>query len=93
MSKKPRGAPWIPAAIDDADVAALKAVNSGTASADQQIRAINCIIYKIARTYDQPFRSGADGDRETAFACGMQWVGQQIVKETMLVRASTTKSR
>lgn len=84
MSKKPAPPPCHPAPYDEADIGAIKAVNSGTANTGQQIRAINWIIYNLCGTYDQPYRAGVGGDRDTVFACGKQFVGQQIVKLTKL---------
>lgn len=61
-------------------VAAVQALSLGTANEGQQKQALDWIIREVAGTYDQPYRPGVDGDRETAFACGRQFVGQQIVK-------------
>lgn len=85
--KKPRvvGA-YEPAAYDDATSAALRAMADGVATASQQKLALGWIINEAAKTYDQPFRPGGqDGDRDTAFACGRMFVGQQIVKVMKLV--------
>lgn len=71
-----------PAEYDDTITRALKALQTGTASPDQQQQALNWIIHEAARTYDQPFRPGGDdGARATDFACGRMFVGQQIVKQ------------
>lgn len=73
--------PYMPAAYSKYDVYALKALQSGMATPDQQQRALAWIINRCAKTYDLPYRPGGqDGDRDTAFACGEQFVGQQIVK-------------
>ncbi len=43
--------------------------------------ALRWIIEDCASTYDEPYRSDADGgDRDTAYACGRRFVGLQIVK-------------
>ena len=73
---------------DDADHAALKACQAGEASGIQQQRALRWIIEKAAATYDLPFRPGADGARDTDFACGRMFVGQQIVRELNTFRPS-----
>jgi hypothetical protein len=69
--------PWKPHPWELADAHALRALQQGTAQPHQQQRALKWII-EAARTYDQPYRPGSD--RDTAFACGMQSVGQSIVK-------------
>ena len=81
MSRKPRDPAWIPANYEPADVEAIKALHDGTADSHQQRRALNWIIETAALTYDMPFRSDADGgERDTSFALGRVFVGQQIVK-------------
>lgn len=69
--------PWKPIGWEPEDAYALRALAQGTATPEQQQRALKWIL-DAARTYDQPFR--ASSPYETAFACGMQWVGQSIVK-------------
>lgn len=82
MSKKPTPQPWHPAPYDPdgADTMAIKALAAGKASEGQQKRALHWIINSVCGTYDQPFRPGEGGDRDTVFACAKQFVGQQIVK-------------
>lgn len=73
--------PYMPAPYSKYDVYAIKALQNGTATAEQQQRALAWIINKCAKTYDLPYQPGGqDGDRDTAFAAGKQFVGQQIVK-------------
>lgn len=72
--------PYMPASYTKYDIYALKALQDGTASAAQQQRALAWIVNHAARTYDLPYHPGADGDRDTAFASGKMFVGQQIVK-------------
>lgn len=69
-----------PADYEPHIIGAIKALASGNANESQQKNALAWIINEAAKTYDQPFRPGADGDRDTAFACGRMFVGQQIVK-------------
>lgn len=85
MTKKSAPSACAEAPFAPEDMAAIKAVNTGTANDAQQIRAINWIIYTLCRTYDQPYRPGEGGDRDTVFACAKQFVGQQIVKLTKLI--------
>ncbi len=71
----------MPVKYEAADVEALQAVQSGTADAYQQRRALDWIIETAAETYGEPFRSDADGgERDTSFALGRAFVGRQIVK-------------
>ena len=74
-------APWLPAEWDIADAAAIQALQRGDASAEQQRRALAWIINIAAGTYDLSYRPGGpDGERDTTFALGRAFVGQQIVK-------------
>lgn len=83
----PRVVPaYEPARYDEAVLAAIKAVNAGVASADQQQLALRWIVEQACGTYDQPFRPGHDG--QTEFACGRMFAGQQIVKMLKLVPVS-----
>lgn len=82
-------APWLPADWDIADASAIQALQRGDASAEQQRRALGWIINTAAGTYDLSYRPGGqDGERDTAFALGRVFVGQQIVK---LMKISLTK--
>lgn len=78
-------APWRPPEYDDADAAALQALARGTANADQQKRALAWVIERAAATYEMTYRPGGpDGDRDTAFAEGRRFVGNQVVKMVKL---------
>ena len=82
--KKPAG-PWTPSNYDVVDVQAIQALVRGDATADQQQRALRWIIEQAAGTYDQSFwPGGEDGRRNTDFAEGRRFVGNQIVKLTKL---------
>ncbi|MCC6172066.1 MAG: hypothetical protein IT481_08560 [Gammaproteobacteria bacterium] len=72
---------------------ALKALQAGNANSGQQQMALRWIVAAAAGTYDQPFRPGAGGDRDTAFACGRMFVGQQIVKQLNTVRVTKEKPK
>lgn len=53
----------------------------GTASADQQRRALKYIIEVLCGTYDMSYQPGdGDGRRDSDFAEGKRFVGNQIVK-------------
>lgn len=83
------GAPWRPVEFQPADAQAIQALVRGDCPAHLQQRAINFIVEKLCGTYDMPYRPGEDGRRDTDFACGMQWVGKQIVR-LMKVRTNTS---
>lgn len=69
--------PHIPPQYDLADVNAIQALHRGDANPDQQQRALKWIIERAAGTYEFHFYPG---DRETAFALGRAFPGQQLVK-------------
>jgi hypothetical protein len=73
--------PWMPAPYEEPDTYAIKSLATGTANEGQQKRALKWIIETLCGTYDQPYRPGDDGDRDTVFACAKMFVGQQIVKQ------------
>jgi len=78
---KPKSsAPWMPVKYVKADVAALQAMRRGEANADQQVRALEYILETICDRNGMSFRPGPDGARETDFAEGRRFVGNQIVK-------------
>ena len=77
----PRPEPWKPPEWTPEDAHAVQAVAQGRASEDQQRRAIRFIVDSICGTYDMPYRpGGAEGARDTDFALGRMFAGQQIVK-------------
>ncbi len=80
---------WKPSHAEDQDIYALRALQLGTATDVQQRRALDWIINSAARTYDLPY--SPTNPHDTAFACGMQHVGKQIVKllNAKIDRAST----
>lgn len=94
MPRKPartalaENAPWMPAWYELADASALQALVAGEANPDQQKRAVKWLIERAAGTYDMSYRPGPEGDRDTAFAEGRRFVGQQVVK---LLRLNVSK--
>ena len=72
-------APWKPPKYENADAAALQALQRGNASSHQQKRALDWILLKACATYDFPYRPGPN-DRDTNIALGKMGVGQQITK-------------
>ena|SRR3990172_3064719 len=71
--------PWTPPKPTLPDVVALKALAVGSATADQQIRALKFIVEQVAGTYEEIYCPGAGGDRDTAYALGKRRVGTYIV--------------
>lgn len=65
-----------PAKWDKLDAIALQALAGGTATADQQQRALNWIIYSACGTYDLDYRPDP---REHAAVSGKRMVGLHIV--------------
>jgi len=59
-------------------VYALKALHEGTADAGQQRLALDYIVHVIAKRFDLPYFP--DSDRDSAFAAGKLFVGEQILK-------------
>jgi hypothetical protein len=77
-----KSAPWYPPAYELADIMAVKGLAAGTASADQQQRAIKWIIENACAAYELSYRPTSD--RDTSFAEGRRFVGLQIVKALKL---------
>lgn len=69
---------WLPVPYELADASALQALQTGTADAGQQRRALDWIINQAAATYEMPYRP--ESARDTDFMLGRVFVGQQIVK-------------
>lgn len=84
MARPVSSAPWMPVQYKKADVAALQAMRRGEANADQQLRALEYILDTICDRTGMSFRPGPDGARDTDFAEGRRFVGNQIVKLTNL---------
>lgn len=72
---------YLPAKWDLADLCAVQACYGGTATPEQQQRAINWIIANAAATDDVEFRSEP---HDHAFASGRRFVGLQIRKMIQL---------
>lgn len=76
--RKPIAGAITPPDWTSADVYAMRALRTGTASEAQQKRALDWIIQLAARTYDVSYSPASD--RDTSFAEGRRFVGLQIVK-------------
>lgn len=72
--------PWKPPSFEPADAAAFQALQRGSATSDQQKRALDWLIKQACAAYDLSYRPGPDGERETAFAEGKRFVALQVVK-------------
>lgn len=73
-----KNAPWFPPPYELADINAIRGLQAGTASSDQQQRALKWIIENACATYELSYRP--TNDRDTSFAEGRRFVGLQIVK-------------
>ena len=71
-------APWYPPLYELSDLRAIKGIAAGTATPDQQQRALKWIIENACATYELSYRPTSD--RDTSFAEGRRFVGLQIVK-------------
>jgi len=71
-------APWVPAAFEPADAVAVQACYYGTASEDQQKRAMNFLL-AMSLNDKVLYFPGEDGRRDTDFALGRAFVGHAII--------------
>lgn len=79
--------PWLPAKYTVAEVAAIQAMHRGDADEYQQKCALRWIIESAARAGDElyfPTDADNDGRRDTDYALGKRYVGNQIIKLTLL---------
>ena len=84
MAALSKCSPLIPEAPTKSQALAIQALNTGTANEQQQKDSLKYIIEVLCKTYDMPYRPGADGPRETDLALGMMHVGHQLVRMTKL---------
>ena len=80
MPRIDKTSPLYPTPRSDRDIIAVRAVAKGNASEEQQRRALKFIVESLCATYDEPYRPGLEGARETDFALGKAHVGREIVK-------------
>jgi hypothetical protein len=85
MAKEPKAkaapAPYTPPPYADADISAIQALHRGEATPEQQKRALDWWINVACATYDLQYRPGGqEGERDTSFALGRAFPGQQTVK-------------
>ncbi len=75
---KPRQAPpYESSPFTEAEALAIKSLATGTANEGQQRTALAWIINRCAGTYDLTYFPASA--RDSDFAAGKRWVGQQIV--------------
>ncbi len=72
-----KNAPWMPVPFELADAYAMRKLATGTASPEEQLRALRWIQGPCCGLPDWPYRPGAT-DRDTNIALGRQFVGHQI---------------
>ena len=70
--------------------AALQAVAKGTALEHQQRLAMQVIVEKICRRYEDPYCPGRDGERDSVFAMGRMRAGTIL---TSFLNADLAKFR
>lgn len=74
---------WAPAEWEKVDASAIKALQAGKASPEQQQRALDWILKKACLLGDWGYRPG-ESDRDTNVVLGRQLVGHQIMKLVMV---------
>lgn len=77
-------ADWFPA-----DASAVQACCNGTATPEQQVRAMNWILHQGCRVDDSEYRTN---ERDHAFASGRRFVGLQIRKLYLIRPSAFTKN-
>jgi hypothetical protein len=77
---KPEHRPWFPVKWEENlhAVYALQALQKGEANKDQQQIALDFFINKMCATYDMTYIP--DSERDSNFAEGKRWVGNQLIK-------------
>lgn len=78
-------APYLPAEYELADVHALKALERGDATVEQQKRVLMWLVHSATAVHDIEYRPDS---RDHAFASGKRFVGLQIIK---LLRLDTSQ--
>ena len=79
----PKKEPWLPADYDDDVIYAIRALSGGTANAGQQKIVWDYLMFLTAADpefADLFYRPGEVGRRDTDFALGKNYVGQQLRK-------------
>lgn len=82
MQVAARSKPYTPVPYEAKHVRLIQALQRGDATPQMQRDALKWIIESVSAAYDMPYY---ESDRDTAFACGRQYVGKQLVKMTVLI--------
>jgi len=69
-----------PAGYGIPEASAWQALSRGEANKDQQLLAVRWLLEGPCGLHDLQYRPGEAGRRDTDFACGKRYVGQQVVK-------------
>ena len=77
-------APYLPPVYTRADVLAVQALAAGTATPEQQQRALRYVVEDVSRYYEISYCSGPDGARDSAMAEGRRFVGGWLVLLTKM---------
>lgn len=80
LTKKKPWRPWHPCDYTDVVAIALAALRGGTADAEQQKMAMDWILQEACMRPGMSFVPGDEGRRDTDFAEGRRFVGNQIAK-------------
>jgi len=78
--KIPSSSVIVPAEYGLPEASAWQAIARGEANKDQQILALRWLLNGPCGLHDLQYRPGENGRRDTDFACGKRYVGQQVVK-------------
>lgn len=79
-----KNAPWMPADYNKAITSAFQSIMiHKNASQHQQELAIDWIINQVCKTHDMSYRPNSE--RDTNFAEGKRFVGNQILKQINLI--------
>ena len=82
MAKRGVRRPWHPVIPEEHITGALKALAAGNANQGQQQNALRWIIESLCDTYGMSYQP--ESERDTVFAEGKRFVGNQIIKELKL---------
>lgn len=84
-------APWLPLAPYKHEGAALQALDRGEATPEQQLCAMDYILYTLSDRNGMSYRpGGVEGARDSDFAEGRRFVGNQIVN---ILKTSLSKMK
>lgn len=73
-------APWKPPPWEPQIATAFQALMRGDCPPHLQIQAMNWLMNDVCKIRDLAYRPGTEGERDTTFALGKQFVGHQIAK-------------